>query len=134
MRNLVCERRARIGRGNTNRKNCYCNDLKRLDAAGFLCSIRRYLHGDAAREKIVMSSDTPTYMTINRDTTLTRPFMTMPAVAFPLPPGRLSAMKPRITPIIASGMAHADASTVTRPATLIMPSTIEAMASLLLGG
>lgn len=55
--------------------------------------------------------------------------MTMPAVAFPRPPGCLSATKPRIRPMMASGTTHADASTVTRPATLIMPRTNDAVAS-----
>src|SRR6185369_6473498 len=69
----------------------------------------------------------------NRESRLTRPFMTTPAVAFPRPPGRLSATKPSIRPTMASGTTHADASTVTRPATLIMPRTIEAVAKPLCG-
>lgn len=92
------------------------------------------VYGEAAIEKIVASSETPTYMTISSERRLTRPFMTMPAVAFPRPPGRLSATKPRIRPMIASGTTHADASTVTSPATLIMPRTIEAVASPFLAG
>ena len=90
-------------------------------------------YGATTAVKTAPSSDMPTSRTTSREIRLTRPFMTMPAVALPRPPGRLSAMTPNIRPTIASGTAQPDASTVIIPARLMTPMTIEAVASLLLG-